>query len=155
MVYEPSLVIQGLEVVCEEHVEATVVHIVFPYLNPVVFCECWKLAFIKILRVPIRSLEGHNDVLGLPLLLDELISFLSSHHIVIDLELDVVRCPFNLIFMPVSVWVELEMLEVLLHITIHNFGAGAVSWVDLHFDHVEISDLVLPIVASEESQEVV
>ena len=47
------------------------------------------------------------------------------------------------------------MLEVLLHITVHNLGAGAVCWVDLHLDHVEVSDLVLPIVASEESQEVV
>jgi len=155
MVYEPSLVIEGLEVVCPEHVEPTVAFIVFPYLDPVVFRVSWQLAFIKILRVPFGCLEGHDDVLGLPLILDELISLFSSNHFVIDLELDVVRCPFDFIFMPISIRVELKMLEVFLHVTVHYLGAGSVCWVYLHFDHVEVCHLIFPIITSEESQEVV
>ena len=47
------------------------------------------------------------------------------------------------------------MLEVLLHGTVHNLSAGTVCRVYLHFDHIEICDLIFPIVTSEESQEVV
>ena len=150
VVHKPSLVVQGLEVVSEEHVEATVALIVLPHLHPVVLSIGRKLAFIEVLGVPFRGLEGHYDVLGLPLSPNEIISLFSPHHFVIDLELDVVRCPFDFIFMPISIRVNWKMLEALLHGAIHYLSASAVRWVYLHFNHVEVCDLVFPIVTSEE-----